>query len=66
MSDTITITLNGKQLSVLPGGTILEVATEHGTRIPNLAFSGLRLTAESGEISGITLPIVYKPSASRG
>lgn len=36
MSDTITITLNGKQLSVKPGGTILEVAAERGIRIPNL------------------------------
>jgi len=36
MSDTITITLNGKQLSSRSGRTILEVAAENGIKIPNL------------------------------
>ncbi len=36
MNDTITITLNGKQLSSRSNRTILEVATEHGIKIPHL------------------------------
>ncbi len=36
MSDTISITLNGKQLAARPGLTILELATENGVEIPNL------------------------------
>ncbi|MCP4450124.1 MAG: formate dehydrogenase subunit alpha, partial [Planctomycetes bacterium] len=36
MSDTITITLNGKRLSARSGCTVLEVATENNVQIPNL------------------------------
>jgi len=36
MSNTVTITLNGKQLSSRPGQTILELATDNGVEIPNL------------------------------
>jgi formate dehydrogenase (NADP+) alpha subunit len=36
MSNTVTITLNGKLLSSRPGQTILELATENGIEIPNL------------------------------
>lgn len=36
MSDTISITINGKRLSVRSGQTIFELATENGIEIPNL------------------------------
>jgi formate dehydrogenase major subunit/formate dehydrogenase alpha subunit len=34
----VTITLNGQQISARPGQTILEVAREHGIRIPTLCY----------------------------
>ncbi len=34
----VTITLNGQKISALPGQTILEVARQHGIRIPTLCY----------------------------